>query len=245
MMRLANHKNREVEMKTRQVLVLASALIFSSHLLYAQTHVVEKNKDKKAIAADRVSVRDDRHDLNRLSDLVMKWDQLRTSTPNSEALKKVEQEIYAELRRDVKEAKTEVKEAKKEVIQSTHEVHASQVEKAHERHDRDGDRRALRDDKKDLRDDRRDRRDDVRDEKKAEELLTKKRAISQQLIDVQKKIDAAGPRVDKLMREKQSDLLEEYLTLSQEEVKLGLREIKEDKKELREDRRETREDRRK
>lgn len=232
-------------MKTGVVLLMVVALFVAGSPAGAQTHAIEKAKDKKAVAADRASVRDDRGDLHRLSDLVLKWDRLRREAPDSEALKKVEQEIYSELRRDVQEAKAEVKEANREVKQSTREVHASQAEKAHERRDRDGDRRALRDDKKDLRDDRRDRRDDVRDEKKAEELLEKKRAISLRLIDLQKKIDAAGPRADKPMREKQSDLLQEYLNVSQEEIRLGLREIKEDKREWREDRRETREDRRK
>ena len=161
-------------MKTKSVAALMCALLLCSQMVYGQSHAVEKAGDKKAIAADRVALRDDRHDLNRLSDLVMKWDGLRTSAPNSEALKTVEQEIYAELRRDVREAKAEVKQAQREVKQSTREVGASHAEKARERLDRDGDRRALRDDKKDLRDDRRDRRDDVRDEKKAEELLGNK-----------------------------------------------------------------------
>jgi len=230
-------------MKTKNYAILICMLLVAS-VAFAQIHAVEKTKDRHAIAADKTSVRDDRGDLNRLSDLVIKWDQLRKSAPNSAALKECEDQIYAELRRDVKEAKVEVKEAQKEVKQSTREVNASRLEKVKERTDKDMDKKALRDDRRDLRDDRRDRRDDVRDEKKAEEILAKKRGLSTELIELQKKIDAAGPQGDRVLRQKQADLLEQYLTVSQEEISLGLREIKEDRKELREDRRETREDRR-
>lgn len=229
-------------MNAKKTFGIICCLFLLCSRVFGQAHVVEKAKDHQALAMDRVSVRDDRGDLDRLSDLVMKWDQLRKSAPNSAALKTVEEQIYVELRRDVKESKVEVKAAEKEVKQSTREVNVARIEKIKERTDKDNNKKALKDDKRDLRDDRRDRRNDVRDEKKAEEVLAKKRAISVELIDLQKKIDAAGPQGDKLLRQKQAALLENYLAVSQEELKLGLREIKEDKHELREDRRETRED---
>ncbi len=226
----------------KQVISLLCFLAVMAVPVFAQVHQIEKAKDHQALAADRISVRDDRGDLDRLSDLILKWDQLRKTAPNSDALKTAEKQIYEYLRKDVKEAQIEVKQAEKEVKKSTVEKNASRVEKIKERLDKDKDKKALKDDKHDLRDDRRDRRDDIRDEKKAEEILAKKRSISLELIELQKKIDVAGPQGDQVLRQKQAALLEEYLKVSQEEIKLGLREIKEDKRELREDRRETRED---
>ncbi|MDZ7289524.1 MAG: hypothetical protein ONB44_21430 [candidate division KSB1 bacterium] len=202
----------------------------------------ERQDDKKGIAAATAAVADDRRDLDRLSDLVMKWEVLRKGG-DQVALNQVEQQIALELRKDIWEAKVQAQQAEKETKQSAAELRSSRREVRQERRDKDADKPALRDDRHDRRDDRRDLRDDVRDEQKIKEILDRKRAIAKELAALQRVIDTPGKAGDKTLQTKQHSLLEEYLALSQQEIQLGIREIKEDKKELREDRRERREDR--
>lgn len=207
--------------------------------------IKERKADKIAIADGMQAVADDRQDLNRLSKLVIRWDDLRKSGADPAELKVVENQIAVELRRDLKETKMDAKQAQMEVKQSTAEVKRSKRELRHEKMDGDRDKAAKRDDRRDLRDDRRDQVNDLKDAQQAEEILTKKREIVRELIAVQHKLDAAGAAGDRILREKQVKLLEDYLVVSRQELKMDLREVKEDQKELREDRREKREDRRK
>ncbi|HEX9935120.1 MAG TPA: hypothetical protein VGB38_07990 [bacterium] len=204
----------------------------------------ERTADKRRIAADVRQTTDDRRDVDRLSDLVIRWDRLRQTEPNSASLKQVEDQIFSELRRDLKETATQTGQAKTEVKQSTAEARQSKGELKREKRDRDRDKRELRDDRRDLADDRRDMRDDERDAKKIEDLLNRKRSVAKDLVTLQREIDAPGKAGDNALQQRQKALLEEYLKLSQEEIRLGIREGAEDKRELREDRRESREDRR-
>ncbi len=225
------------------IIFVTLALLLISALAPAQTirNAKERHDDKKGAAAAAIGVADDRRDLNRLSDLVMLWDDLRQSGQDT---KEVEQRIAAELRRDLVETKVQAQQADIERAQSSREVRGSWRELRHERRDGDGNAHERRDDRRDLRNDRQDRRDDRRDAQRADEIFQRKQAIAKELIVLQKQTDTAGKLGDKLLQEKQSKLLEEYLALSREEIKLGVREAQEDKRELREDRRETHEDRR-
>lgn len=233
-------------MKRSSMIVTTLALIAINVLLaHAQQirNAQERVQDKKGAAAAMAGVADDRRDVDRLSDLVMRWDHWRQSG-NDAAAQRVQQQIAEELRRDLKETTVQARQAEKEVKQSTAEVSRSNREVRRERRDGDGDKSALRDDRRDRRDDRADRRDDMRDAKKVEEILKRKREIAVELVTLQKRIDAAGKLGDKVLQAQQSKLLDEYLALSREEIQLGIREAAEDMRELREDRRETREDRR-
>jgi len=199
--------------------------------------------DQKNIVKDKQAVADDRRDLDRLSDLVLRWDTLRKESPNSPELEAVQSQIAAELRRDLKETSRDAAKAAGEVKKSKLEVKRSKRELKREIHDGDRDKLARKDDKRDLRDDRRDKRDDVKDAAQMNELKQKKEQVARELVGLQKQIDQAGQAGDKLLQEKQAKLLEDYLALSQEEIRLGIREIKEDRQERREDVKEKKEGR--
>ncbi len=232
-------------MRNFSILMLVLVLLCAGSAFSQAVRVqVERAADQQAIQRDKTALADDRMDLYRLSDLVMKWDQLRKTRVAAAELELVEKAIAVELRRDLAENRMQVEAAQKEVKQSEKELRQSRREVRRERKDDDHDKAALRDDRRDRRDDRRDVKDDVKDAEKAAELLHKKQAVAIELFEVQKKIDAAGPVVDKALRHQQEVLLEKYLALSHEEIKLGYRELQEDKSEKREDRRERREDRR-
>jgi len=227
-------------MKTRivTIVLLCSFVIVG---FFQIVHAQEIRTDKKSVTKDKVAIMDDRRDLDRLSDLIIKWDRLR-KTNNLAALDQIEAQIAIELRKDLKETQLETALAKKEVKQSTNEVKRSKTEARRERRDRDLDKKALKDDVHDRRDDKRDLKDDVRDAQKTEQLLEQKRTVARDLIALQKQIDMPGKKGDKVLQSKQRALLEEYLKLSQQEIQMGIRELNEDQQELREDRRERRED---
>lgn len=209
----------------------------------AVSNAKQRHDDKKGMAAAAAGVADDRRDLDRLSDLIMRWDYLMKQGRDGAALQRVDEQIAIELRNDLRETAVQARQADKEVKQSTAEVIGSRREVRREAHDGDHNKKALRDDKRDLRDDRRDRRDDKRDAKKIEEILARKREISKELIVLQKRIDA-DKASDPALQAKKRELYGQYVALSREEIELGIREEAEDLRELREDRRETREDRR-
>lgn len=199
------------------------------------TNTVERVQDRTQIATGKAGVVDARRDVDRLSDLIMIWDDQRKAG-NEVGQKDTERMIAAELRRDLAETAIKEDQADREVAQSSREVRSSRREKNWEPGHRPDDRR-------DLRDDRRDRRDDIRDEARMDELLKEKTAIAKDLRALQIKIDTRA--IDELTGEAEmSRLFNQYLVLSREEVAMGVRELNEDKREIREDRRETREDRR-
>jgi hypothetical protein len=207
---------------------------------------VEKAQDRRQIRQDARAVTDDRIDLDRFSDLVMRWNDARDAHDGA-MLKEIQLQIAHELRRDLAENKVQSQQAKRELAQARREIRSDRREIAKDKAALEAgataqEKRALRDDRRDLRDDRRDRRDDRRDAKRADELLMQKRDIARDLRDLQHQIDA-DPSAAANLQERQSELLDRYLKLSQEEIKLGIREYREDRRELREDRRETREDR--
>lgn len=222
--------------------VLLASLLAQKVSAQAPSNAKQRHDDKKGLASATAGVADDRRDLDRLSDLIMRWDYLLKQGRDGVALQRVDEQIAAELRNDLRETAEQARQADKEVRQATAEVTGSRREVRREAHDGDHNKKALRDDKRDLRDDRRDRRDDKRDAKKAEEILNRKRAISKELIVLQKRIDAEKDSNPVLQAQKR-ELYGQYLALSREEIELGLREEAEDLRELREDRRETREDR--
>lgn len=213
----------------------------------------ERLQDRQEIRQDRRGIADDRADLDRLSDLITRWNEARAQNDQA-AQSRMEKRIAAELRSDLKETaaqagkdqrevrrdRRELRSDRREVREDRREVHKEQVQ---------GDapgaraaRRELRDDRRDRRGDRRDMRDDKADAARAAEVLGQKRAVAVQLRELQREID--GGIDEATYRDRQSALLEQYLSLSQQELEMGLRELREDRGELREDRRETREDRR-
>jgi hypothetical protein len=204
---------------------------------------IEKKQDQSGLNASTSNWLEDRRDVDRLSDLVMKWDQVRFSGDKIQ-LESIENRIAAELRNDLRETEAQVREADREVKQSGNEVKSSRREHRRERRDGDQDRRGRRDDRRDLKDDKRDLKDDQKDAAQAEALLKKKQETVHRLIALQKEIDSPGKAGDAALKARWRSLLEDYLKLSQEEIKLGVREVQEDKSEIREDRRERREDRR-
>lgn len=233
---------KSISRLTLLAMALAGVLSYQAARAQQISNAKQRHDDKKGVAAAQVGVADDRRDLDRLSDLIMRWDRLMKSGRDGAALQQVEDQIALELRRDLRETAVQTQKAEREVKQSATEIAGSRREVRREAHDGDHNRRELRDDKRDLRDDRRDLRDDKRDAKRAEEILARKREIAKELIVLQKRIDA-DKAPDPVLQATKRKLFEEYLALSQEEMKLGVREAREDMRELREDRRETREDR--
>lgn len=216
-------------------------------------NATERVQDRNQIRKDRQATADARADVDRLSDLIMQWDDLRSSGASDGQLREAQRQIAVALRSDLRETAAQSTAAKREVAQSSREVRSDRRELRSDRQqlaDADAaatpgeqavERHQLRDDRRDKRDDRRDRRDDARDAAAIEAVLTRKRAVATELCALQKQIDSgASDRAD--LESKQKGLLEEYLTLSRKEVAMGARELAEDTHELREDRRETRED---
>lgn len=218
-------------------------------------NAVERHRDRQEIRGDKATIADDVADLDRLSDLILEWSELRASGGDEARIDRVMRQITVELRGDVAETSIEAQKARSETKQSTRELRSDRREVRRDRRDvREArlaekpvdvarEKHELRDDRRDRRDDRRDRRDDARDEKMAEEILQGKRAIAGELMDLQRQIDGA-PTVSEELRNRQAALLDKYSALSRKEIESGIRELREDRRELREDRRETREDRR-
>jgi hypothetical protein len=204
----------------------------------------EIRSDKRELSKDEAALKDDHRDLGRLSDLVIKWDELRKSNAPAGEIDAIEKLIAAEVRKDLRENKVQTEAAKKEVVESEKELRKSRREARRERKDGDMNKAERKDDVRDRRDDKRDLKNDIKDAEAAQALLAKKEATAGELFVLQKKIDAAGDRIDDQLRNQQRVLLERYLQLSQEEIRMGLREKHEDRRELKEDRRELREDRR-
>lgn len=205
---------------------------------------VEKAKDRIKIQKDRQAIQDDRMDLRRLSDLVIKWDRIRQNEGPPQALKAIERKIAIELRRDLKENALQTEAAKFDVEESRAELRHSKRELRRER--RDGDHRPaeLMNEYRDRRDDRKDLSREIMEVKKHQKLYDQKRKVAAELFVLQKEIDLAGPRLDSRLQERQRTLLLRYLELSKQEIKLDLYKTHNDRQELYEDRRETRQDRR-
>ncbi len=230
-------------MRTTFKMCAVLMLIFAmsvTQFVNAQTKKAAKElrKDKQELKADKKAVADDRQDLDRLSDLVIRWDKLRKEKPNTPAVEALEKRINAELRRDLKESRMEVIQSKGEVKKSAGEEKKSEKKVTREKTDKDRDHRALVAKKKELKTDRTNLKDDVRDSKQAEEILTQKQDIAKKLIALQKEKDNTGSVGDKVLQNKQQKLFEEYLDLSKKEINLGIRELAEDREEQKEDRRE-------
>mgnify|MGYP007016024962 CR=1 FL=1 len=197
----------------------------------------EVRQDRVELVRDQAKVTDDRMDLDRLSDLVIRWDQLRASRAPAAQLAQVEEQIAAELRRDLAENAEQARQADAEVQRSEKELQRSRRELRRERTDGDRNAAQRREKNRERRDDRRDLQDDLRDSQQARALFDKKSKVAGELLALQKRMDAANARQDQHLRDQQRVLLEQYLALSQEELRLGVREIREDRQEAREDRR--------
>ncbi|MBD3402687.1 hypothetical protein GF420_07310 [candidate division GN15 bacterium] len=239
------------------ILLLTSMVVGAASTASADgvRNAIEKHQDRKGHRQAAAGVADDRADLDRLSDLIMTWNDRRKAGADQAELDRLQHQIAVELRRDIAENKAEVARSSKERRQSTRELRSDRRELRDDRRDvrearQSGDRddtrrekRELRDDRRDRRDDRRDLRDDRRDEAEAQQLLQEKRQVAARLAAIQQQIDR-GTGDPESLRAHQMALYNEYLILSQKEIKQGVREMHEDRRELREDRRESREDRR-
>lgn len=237
-------------MKLTTIVSLIAALALASAAFAgdAVRNAVEKSNDRQDVRQDRAAVADDQADLNRLSDLIIQYDDLAASGANEQELSRVRAAIASELRRDLVENKSQMASPKKEVGESKRELRSDRREVRSDRHDvragdaTEGELHRLRDDRRDRRDDRRDVRDDKQDLEKSAGLLRQKREVAVKLRALQGDIDRGGNGEALLAQQK--DLLHQYLTLSRAERNMDLQELSEDHRELREDRRETREDRR-
>ncbi|MGH8015975.1 MAG: hypothetical protein ACREBV_07280 [Candidatus Zixiibacteriota bacterium] len=238
-------------MKNSKIMMVAALSLSLASAAFAGDRVrnnVEKTHDRQDIRQDRAAIANDQADLDRLSDLVMQYNELSSSGSNESKLKSVKAEIAVELRRDMAENHRQVVDAKKETAESKREIRSDRREIRSDRREvAEGtatpkEKHELRDDRRDRRDDRRDYRDDRADMAGATALLEQKRTIAVELRNIQREIDARG--ASSALNARQSALLNDYLITSRKEISMGLRELKEDKRELREDRRETREDRR-
>jgi hypothetical protein len=181
---------------------LMTISLFCSFFIISLVQILQAQQipiDKKNIMADKAAIMDGRRDLDRLLNLIIKWDRLRKGNKQA-ALNRVELQIAAEFSNDLKEVQYDASPAQKEVNQSesTAEVKRSKKEMKRERRDK----KALKDNARDLRDDKRDLKDVIRDVKKIKEILQKKRSVSSELISRQKKIDTFGKEDDKAMQQK-------------------------------------------
>jgi hypothetical protein len=247
----------EASMRSSMTLAVIAAVIgLSAGAVLAGDAVrntTERVQDRVAIAKDKAAIADDAADLNRLSDLVMRWDDLRKANAGSAEAAEIQLQIAAELKRDIRENAAQTKAAAREVNQSRREVRSDRREIRADRSDvhsaaTSGNAaqtaeatHALRDDRRDRRDDRRDKRDDIRDLKTADQLMDAKRTAALELRSLQLQIEQNSGDVTALQNH-QAALLERYVALSRQEVQLGVRELREDRREVREDRRETHED---
>jgi len=197
----------------------------------------EVRQDRVELVKDQAEITDDRMDLDRLSDLVIRWDELRASRASAAQLTQVEEQIAAELSRDVAENAHQARQADAEVQRSEKELQRSRRELHRERTDGDRNAAQRREKNRERRDDRHDLKDDLRDSRQAWEMVEKKRQVAGELLALQRRMDTANVRLDQNLRDQQRVLLERYLALYQEELKMGVREVREDRKEVREDRR--------
>jgi len=238
------------------IAALAGMLFASSASAQEARNAAERHQDRKALRSDKAKVAYDAAKLDRLSDLVLEWSALRKSDGKEKETALAMDRITEALRSDLAQTAVDNAQAKAETRQSTRELRSERREIRHDRREvreavqdsalgeAAAAKRKLRHDRLDRRDDRRDRRDDAGDQKKIEKLLSDKRDIAGELVDLQRQIDAAAGRPARSLQNRQAALLNKYLALSRSEIQMGVREIREDRRELREDRRETREDRR-
>ncbi len=227
----------------------------------ARANQVERVQDKNGLLQAKAGLADDREDLDRLSDLILRWNELRAGGAGADEIEGILGEIRTELRRDIAETAVQARQAGAETKRSARELGGDrrevrrerrQVKKAERSGDKQRERRErhqLRDSRRDRRDDRRDLNDDIHDQKEAEKILARKREIASELIELQRVLDVAADESGKTggrlsIEERQASLFEDYLELSRREIEAGIREVREDRREMREDRRERREDRR-
>ncbi len=241
-------------MKRTQLFAGAALALLIAAGSQAQTaqDVKEKVQDRRIIRQDVANVQIERADVDRLSDLVMRWDGLRAADADPQKIAKLQTAIAAELRHDLKltavqtaEAARKTAQAKQELRHDRRDVRSDvaevQADKAvGDQADVVQDRQELRDDLKDKRDDRRDAVKEKVDLSRADQILESKRDLVVQLCDLQNQIDR-GRQVERLQN-RQGELLNQYVKLSREEVRLGVRQFVQDKQELREDRQKARQD---
>jgi len=216
--------------------VLAGMLFALSASAQEARDAAERHRDRKELRSDKAKIAYDAAALDRLSDLILKWNTLRKSDGREQETALAMDRITEALRSDLAETAVENAQAGAEIERSAREVRGDCREI---RHDRSELREAVQDttpedvatakrklghDRLDLRDDRRDRHDDARDQRKIEKLLNDKREIAGKLVDLQRQIDAAA-RPTKSLQNKQAALLHKYVALSQNEIKMGVREI--------------------
>ncbi len=134
--------------------ILLAGLLSNETSAQPASNAKQRHEDKKGMAAAAAAVADDRRDLDRLSDLIMRWDHFMKQGRDGAALLRVEDQIAVELRNDLRETAVQARMADKEVKQSTAEVVGSRREVRREAHDGDHNKKALREDRRETREDR-------------------------------------------------------------------------------------------
>lgn len=223
------------------MLLILTQICIADHL----KKVVEKGQNNQSIGKEQAGGAGNRLDIDHLSDLLLRWDNYRLKGDRG-GLVEIQQLIIGELRRDMVEITVQAKQAKRETEQSKDEIPRDQRELRDDRRrlteadlhqvsdDNLKSRAQIRGAQGDLKENPCDLRDDVGDQEKAESILDRKHDIAGELIDLQSQIDS-GSDDGHLFREKQNDLLQEYLMLSKMEISMGYREMQENRFNLKED----------
>jgi hypothetical protein len=216
--------------------------------------VGEKGQNNQVISKEQAGAAGNRLNIDHLSDLLLRWDNYRLKGDRS-GLAEIQQLIIGELRRDMAEISVQARQAKRETGQPKDEIPRDQRELRDDRRRlTEADFHQVSDDnlkskaqiggaQRDFKEDPCDLRDDVGDQEKAESILYRKHEIAGELINLQSQIDS-GSDDGHLFREKQNDLLQEYLMLSKMEISMGYREMQENRFNLKEDCREVQKDHR-
>lgn len=173
----------------------------------------ENNPEQKNFDKDTTGPALDCNDLDRLSDLLLHWDRLR-QTDNRAGIADIQRDILSELRPEPEGDPAGVTQVENDCRKSLES--------------KDNDRDSQADQRfQQAQNDPQVPNKGVKAREDAENIMERKREIARELIYMQRKIDKGSDKFV-LLREKQNELLQEYLLLSMEEIELGYREVRED-----------------
>ena len=212
--------------------LLASTLIVglfaSSAAVAAPYTAAERAENAHEAATDTRAMHDDRHDLDRLRELVDRWTSARARGAKG-AMKAADTEIAAWLRAEISESSAEVREAERELARSERELAQEQAQ-AHATH---GPARGAA--QKEVNEDRQDVRDDTEDLAAARKDLERTRSIADELGRLQARFDH-GIATERDFQRKAA-LLGQLEGLARQEIVRDNEEYAEDARERAEDRR--------
>ncbi len=198
----------------RFVIVMGAALcaIAAASVVLADPVETEAKRaqDRVQSAGDQAAAGDERADVDRLSDLIVKWDDLRAAKASQKDIDAAKQEIDAELNRDFGEsaAKEQTRNQGEEVSEAAHARNAER-QIAQEQH-REQEKIQMEQGRL------------TREQKRAGELLGQKQAMAEEMRGVQRQLSAGGDRA--ALEKRQAKLMHKYMKLSREEMKLKQRE---------------------